>query len=432
MRNKLLADENIPLKYAIREIVALANKLQGHGIDISWENIGDPIQKGEKVASWIVEKIQKRMADNNSFGYCPTAGVLEAREFISNEVNARSGAKITPDDIIFFNGLGDAISKIYRVLDPSARIIGPSPAYSPHATAEAGHTGAKHLTYRCAPDNKWLPDVDDLKSKIKSNSGITGILLINPGNPTGAVLPLEMYKEIIEIARQNKMFVISDEIYSKIVYNGRESIYLSEMLGDVPGIAMRGISKEWPWPGSRCGWVEFMNRDKDPEFDTYASRLLALKMVEVCATTLPQLCIADVMSDERYQGHVEQRAAMFEKRAAAATEALSGIDGVKAICPDGAFYYTLAFEDGLLNDKQVLKIENPEIRKIIENISAGAVADQRFVYYLLGTTGICTVPLSGFSCDTNGIRFILLEEDDARRDWIFTTIAKSIKEYINS
>ncbi|MHC4871021.1 MAG: pyridoxal phosphate-dependent aminotransferase [Planctomycetota bacterium] len=432
MRNKLLKSQNVPLKYAIRDIVTLANSVQEKGVEISWENIGDPIQKGEIVESWIKDIITVKASENISYGYCPTAGVLEAREFIAAEVNSRNGAQISVDDIIFFNGLGDGIAKIYRMLDPAARVIGPSPAYSPHSTAEGSHSDSAHITYRCDPENKWLPDIDDLKRKIGTDSGITGILLINPGNPTGAVLPEDMLKDIVEIARQNKMFIICDEIYSKIVYNGHQPQYLSELIGDVPGIAMRGISKEVPWPGSRCGWIEIYNRDKDPEFDEYAQKILALKMVEVCSTTLPQMCIPEIIGDSRYPELLKRRAAMFEARANEATDFLAGIEGVRANCPDGAFYYTVAFADGLLTDRQTLQIDSSDIRALVENSCSNIAFDQRFVHYLLGASGICVVPLSGFSCETNGFRFILLECDDKKRSWIFKTIADSIKEYISS
>ncbi len=430
MRKNLLKKQSGTFRYIIREIVSLAQKVESQGKEIFWENIGDPIQKGEQVESWVKDIIINKTKDNLAYGYCPTAGVMDARRFIVDEVNSRDGAKITTDDIIFFNGLGDGIAKIYKSLDPDTRVIGPSPAYSPHSTAESDHASSPHLTYRCDPNNKWLPDVEDLKNKIKENENITGILLINPGNPTGAVLSRDMFEEIVEIARINKMFIVCDEIYSKIVFNGHKPQFLSEVIGEVPGIAMRGISKEIPWPGSRCGWIEILNRDKDEEFDEYARKILALKMVEVCSTTLPQMCIPEILGDSRYPELLKRRARKFEARAKEATDLLSGIDGVNAICPDGAFYFTLAFDDGVLNQTQTLNIENEKIKEIVETSCAGIADDQRFVHYLLGATGICTVPLSGFSCNTNGIRFILLEEDDVKRQHVFNTLANSIKEYV--
>src|SRR5690606_16263076 len=181
----------------------------------------------------------------------------------------------TPNDILFFNGLGDAVSKVYGFLRREARILGPSPAYSTHSSAESSHSGYNHLTYDLDPYNGWMPDVDDIRMKVKYNDSIAGILVLTPDNPTGAVYPREILEEIAEIARQHDLFLITDEIYGHIVYNGEGRMHASEWVGDVPAIAMRGISKEYPWPGGRCGWIEVLNRKRDDNFAAYADSLLA-------------------------------------------------------------------------------------------------------------------------------------------------------------
>ena len=93
---------------------------------------------------------------------------------------------------------------------------------------------------------------------------------------------------------------------------------------------------------------------------------------------------------------------------------------------------TVAFEDGILNDKQTLEISNNKVRAYIEASVCNVALDKRFVYYLLGATGICVVPLTGFSCDIFGFRVTLLETDMVRFEWIFKTIAEKIKNYLNS
>lgn len=100
-----------------------------------------------------------------------------------------------------------------------------------------------------------------------------GILIINPDNPTGMIYPLETLKRIVAIAREFKLFLIADEIYINITYNGLKAYSLAEIIEDIPGISMKGISKELPWPGSRCGWMEYYNRDKDKEFDAFCQTL---------------------------------------------------------------------------------------------------------------------------------------------------------------
>ncbi len=421
------------LSYEIREIVLVARQVREMGQEITWENIGDPVQKGEAVPEWIRDIVRGLIDNPVSWAYCDTAGVPETREFLAANVNKRpGGVKITPDDILFFNGLGDAVAKVYGFLRREARILGPSPAYSTHSSAEAAHSGYNHVTYNLDPYNGWQPDVEDIRNKVKYNDSIAGILLLTPDNPTGAVYPRAVLEEIAQIARENKIFLITDEIYAHIVYNGNERCHLSEWIGDVPGLAMRGISKEYPWPGSRCGWLEVLNRDKDENFATYVNSLLAAKRLEVSSTTLPQMSIPLVMGDERYKGHLDRREAMYEQRADEAVKAFEGLDSVIANKPGGAFYFTLMFKPGVLNDKQTLKIDNVRIKEKIEQLVKNVAPDKRFVYYLMGATGIVVVPLSGFQCTHDGFRMTLLETDPAKRQWIFKTLRESIEAYIAS
>lgn len=136
--------------------------------------------------------------------------------------------------------------------------------------------------------NHWYPDIADLRQQIVAHPEISGILIINPDNPTGMVYSQDVIREIVEIAKEYDLFLISDEIYSNLSYGGVEHRKLASVIWNVPGIAMRGISKEFPWPGSRCGWIEFYNRDSDDSFARYAQTIIAAKMLEVCSTTLPQ------------------------------------------------------------------------------------------------------------------------------------------------
>ncbi|HUT62065.1 MAG TPA: pyridoxal phosphate-dependent aminotransferase [Phycisphaerae bacterium] len=420
------------LTYAIREIVEAGHRLADLGVEITWENIGDPVQKGEKIAPWIRQIMHEVIDEDASWGYCDTAGVRASREFLAGEVNKRGGVRVTPDDIVFFNGIGDAVAKVYGFLRREARILGPTPAYSTHSSAEAAHSGYEHLTYELDPYNNWMPDLDDMRMKVKYNDSIAGILLINPDNPTGAVYPRAMLEQIVAIAREHDLFLICDEIYAHIVYNGNQTLHLSEVIGDVCGIVMRGISKEVPWPGARCGWIEVLNRDRDPMFHTYVNSLLASKRLEVCSTTAPQLAIPRIMGDARYGPHLRQRSATFQARSKEAWAALQGIGGVLVNRPSGAFYMTVMFEDGVLNDRQKLPIKDPKVRREVEQMAAGAPLDQRFVYYLMGATGICVVPLTGFCCRRHGFRMTLLECDDGRRKWTLTTLARALGEYVGS
>ncbi|MFH5833079.1 pyridoxal phosphate-dependent aminotransferase [Halalkalibaculum sp. DA384] len=432
MRRSILHDGSGQLTYEIREIVAFANKIKELGVSITWENIGDPIKKGEKLPRWIKDIIIDLVEDDSSYSYSTTQGNPETRRFLADLVNERGGCQITEDEIIFFNGLGDAVGKIFGYLKREARVIGPSPAYSTHSSAEAAHSGYKHLTYKLDPDNNWMPDIEDLRNKVKYNDSIAGMLIINPDNPTGAVYPREVLEEMVAIAREHRLFMICDEIYANIIYNGSDTASLSEVIGDVPGMALRGISKEYPWPGARCGWIEVFNQDKYPAFQTYIKTLINAKMLEVSSTNLPQLSIPRVMGDPRYRDHLEQRKQMFRDRARQAYEIFSTVDGIQVIKPQGAFYMTVVFDEEILDNTQYLQIDDPRIRELVESNVLEVKLDKRFVYYLLGATGICVVPLSGFASNRNGFRLTLLENDPDTRTKTWNTIAENIESYLSS
>ncbi len=432
MRRDILHPGASSLKYEIREIVAAARRIEELGRDITWENIGDPINKGEVPPQWIRDVVSDLVHEPSSWGYCDTQGVPEVRAFLADEVNARGGVQITPDDLLFFNGLGDAIAKVYGFLRREARILGPSPAYSTHSSAEAAHSGYEHLTYELLPESGWLPDLDDIRQKARYNDSIAGILLLSPDNPTGAVYPRELLEEIAAIAREHDLFVIADEIYVNIVYNGDPPLHMSQWIGDVPGIAMRGVSKEYPWPGARCGWLEILNRQHDAVFDRYVDSLLAAKRLEVSSTTLPQMSIPRIMGDDRYPAHLDRRRAMFARRADELMDAFEGCTDVLVNKPGGAFYFTVMFRDGVLNGHQTLPIDDPAVRGEVEGLVDGVAPDKRFVYYLMGATGIIVVPLSGFQSSHFGFRATLLEADDEKRRWIFATLRRSIEQYVAS
>ncbi len=432
MRRDIVHEGSRQLTYEIREIVAVAHQLLDLGVEITWENIGDPIQKGERVPQWIKDIIVRLVSEDRTYGYVATEGIPETRRFLAEEVNKRGGCRVTMDDIIFFNGLGDAVAKIFGFLRHEARVIGPSPAYSTYSSAEAAHSGYEHLTYELDPTKNWMPDLDDLENKIKYNDSIAGMLLINPDNPTGTVYPRQLLEQIVDIARRHKVFIMCDEIYTHIVYNGAETAHLSEVIGDVPGMALRGISKELPWPGARCGWIEVFNQAKHPVFKQYIQSLINAKMLEVCSTSLPQFAIPLIIGDPRYPEHLARRRNMFEARANEAWEILSKVDGTIVVKPQGAFYMTVLFEDGVLSNRQTLPIASPRVDEFIKNSVLGVAVDKRFVYYLLGATGVCVVPLSGFCCDKKGFRVTLLETDDEKRRWTWHTIAEHIKKYISS
>ncbi|HMY69771.1 MAG TPA: aminotransferase class I/II-fold pyridoxal phosphate-dependent enzyme, partial [Leptospiraceae bacterium] len=235
------------------------------------------------------------------------------------------------------------------------------------------------------------------------------------------------------ICEKYNCILICDETYAHVNYSGSGSIHLSECIGDKAcGMALRSISKELPWPGSRCGWIEVFNRKNDPLFDRYIKSLVDAKMLEVCSTTLPQMAIPDIYSSPEFIPHLNARNEKYRQRAHQAVEILSQVKGIKVVEPKGGFFLTVLFETGILNDRMKLKISNSEAEKYISGMLANAANDRRFVLNLLASTGICVVPISSFCCRKDGFRVTLLEEDPEAFEKTFRTIADSISDYLKS
>jgi aspartate/methionine/tyrosine aminotransferase len=422
------------LVYEIRNIVSVADRLKEYGVEVNWENIGDPIQKGEKIPEWMKETLSDILRnDDLSYAYSPTKGIKETREFLAERVNKRGKVQITAEDIIFFNGLGDAIARAYSSIRVDARIIMPEPTYSTHLLAEVLHASFPPNTYRMNPYNNWCPDVGELERKVRSHRAIVGILVINPDNPTGFVYPEEVLRQIVEIARKYDLFLVFDETYQHIVYNGKRTVPLSDIIEDIPGISMKGISKEFPWPGARCGWMEVYNADKDEVFARYVDAILNQKMSEVCSTTLPQIAIPKIFTHPEYKNYLDERVRHYERLSNSAFNILKDVPYIIVNRSNGAFYMTAVFNEAVLDNSQTLPIELPSIKQYIEKlVGENVLSDKRFVYYLLASTGICVIPLTSFLTSMPGFRMTLLEKDEKKFESVVKTVAEKIVQYIDS
>ena len=434
MRTKIAHDGIKNLHYEIREIVDYGHALQKLGVPITWENIGDPVAAGEHVAPWIKEIVRNLQNDDSTWAYCPSRGVSKTREFLARVASERpGGVKVGPDDILFFNGIADAVDKIYDLIQKDNRVLMPSPSYPTHTSNEGKRGDYPHLQFQLYPRNNWQPDLEEIENKIKYNPQVVAIAIVNPDNPTGAVYPRQTLEAIVAIARKHGIFIICDEIYAHLCYNGAETLHISQVLGDVPALSLRGISKDFPWPGSRCGWIEMLNRDSSAFFREYCDALVKSKMMEVCSTTLPQMAIPAVYGDPRYAALKAERSAMFERRSNQVFEYFRDhVPGTIVRPVQGAFYFCVAFEDGVLNDRQTLPIADPAVKAFVEKSVEGVALDKRFVHYMMASEGVCVTPLTGFHTDILGFRLTTLNPDDAKRARTLERIGDSIRRYLKS
>ena len=423
MRKNILLPWHKNLRYIIREIVQLAKEVEKIK-PIYWENIWDPVEKGEPIPDWMKQIIKNACEKDEVYWYSPTRGHSKAINYLISQ-----NPKLKPEDIIFFNWIWDAISKIYKALSFDSRIIGPNPAYPTHSSSEAAHANSFHLTYKLDPENNWYPDLEELENKVKYNPNIVGILVINPDNPTWAVFPKEVLKQFVKIAKKYNLFLIFDEIYEKLVFNPEDKTNLSDIIEDVPWISMKWISKDLPWPGGRCGRIEVYNQDKDPNFKQFVNTLLASKMVEVCSTTLPQYVLPDIYQSEKFKKYLNKRIEKYKKRAQQAQKILWQNPYLKIIPPKGAFYLTVLLN---LPDQTQIKITDSKTKELISPyLEQASRIDEKFCYGLLWETGVCVVPLSGFNTEYNWFRMTLLEENDEKFEKILNLIDEYTKNLVD-
>ncbi len=201
----------------------------------------------------------------------------------------------------------------------------------------------------------------------------------------------------------------------------------------MPGISMKGISKELPWPGARCGWMEYYNRGRDEDFNRFCHALDNAKMIEVCSTKLPQLTIPKILGDPRFKTYREETNRNIGKRSKIIADILRTVPQLTFNETFGAFYNTIIFRKDTLKPHQHLAIANPEVKKLVEGwVNQDIPQDKRFVYYLLGAKGICVVPISSFCSELQGFRVTLLEENEDTLINTFTSLRDAIVEYLNS
>jgi alanine-synthesizing transaminase len=440
MRRSIFNPNVSLMKYGIREIVDVAQRLKeiDPKFEFIGENIGDPIPKGWPVPSFlkkiIVDEVQRE--GDAVFGYSHSRGLPQTRKWVVGYAKRFSpSSSLDYEYVLFTNGLGASISALYHMLPRGSRVIQPTPTYPAHASMEAFAAGADPILYNLDPNRGWEPDLDHLESQIKAHPEVTGMLVINPNNPTGAVYSRETVEQLVRIAERYHLMIISDEVYFRMVYNGCTFTQITELGHNrVPLIVMRGLSKDVPWPGSRCGWLEFHNTELDEDYKNYCDSVRKRVMLEVCATTLPQMVLAKFYDHPEFPEWNRKYNVELERNGNAIAQILGNTEGLKVNRTNGAFYMMPLFEDGVLNDAQRLPISNPEARAYIEREVArpGMPADKRFAYYLLAATGICVVPATGFYSPFFGFRLTTLDRNEERRKRTYARLSESVVTYIAS
>ncbi|MGI6086539.1 MAG: pyridoxal phosphate-dependent aminotransferase [Kiritimatiellia bacterium] len=428
------------MRYGIREIVELSGDLErlNPGMKFFWENIGDPVAKGwpvpEFVRDILCDLINRKT--EAAFSYTHSRGNLETRNWVAAQSRQMvPSGKLDAEHVVFTNGLGAGIGIFYRMLEQGARIIQPNPGYPAHISSERFPSGSASVGYRLDPQRGWQPDLDHLESQIKRHPEAVGILLINPNNPTGAVYGVDVLQAVVQMAERHGLLLISDEVYFRMIFPPLRYVHITELAnGRVPLVVMRGLSKDVPWPGARCGWLEFHNTNLSRSFAAFFDSFKQAMMLEVCATTLPQMALPRIYNHPDYAAWLTEYIAGLQEAGNHIYNILSACPGVLVNPIHGAFYMMPLFKEGVLNSRQTLPISNTAVRQHIERLTSdpNLPLDKRFAFYLLAATGICVVPASDFESPWPGFRITTLDRESSHRVEVYRTLSQAIGQYLAS
>ena len=239
------------VRYAIRDLAVVADEVAREGHKILYLNIGDPCKFDFPTPPHMIEAVHKAMLDgHNSYG--ESLGIKPAVDAIRHEAEANGFKDI--QSIFVGYGSGEVIdSCLTALVNPGDNVLTPSPEY-PLYGAVLAKLGAVPNAYDLDEANGWEPDVADIERRI--NPQTRAILLINPSNPTGAVMSRQTLEKVLEIAREHNLLILADEIYDKLIYEpGAKHISIATLAQDVPIITFNGLSKAYLVPGWRIGWA---------------------------------------------------------------------------------------------------------------------------------------------------------------------------------
>lgn len=323
--------ENV--KYAIRgKLMEEANKLERNGNNILKLNIGNPAVFNFSAPNNILENMKNNI--KNSQGYSDSKGLKIAREAIVEYYKRKNVNNLELDDIFIGNGVSELILiSMQALLNPNDEILVPMPDY-PLWTASINLCGGKAVHYICDENNEWYPNINDIRRKITKNT--KGIIIINPNNPTGALYPKEILKQIIDIAKENELIIFADEIYDRLVFDELEHISIASLSKDIPIITFSGLSKSHMVAGFRIGWM-CITGNKDSIQD-YIVGLNLLSSMRLCANVPGQTIIAEAIKDnDSIKSLLKKDGRLYNQRECI-YNGLKDISGITVVKPKAAFY----------------------------------------------------------------------------------------------
>lgn len=321
---------SMDVSYAIRDILLPARELEKQGHEIVKLHIGDP-NKWDFETPKHVRDALCRAVEVNDNGYAESEGYVELRRAILDKEKQKNGISVDIDDCIITNGVTEAIQTITAaVIDAGDEVLLPGPGY-PTYSEFTKFFGGKPISYRANEDDDWQPDIDDIRKKITPKTKF--ITVINPNNPTGSLYSDKVLKEIIDLAGEHDLFIISDEIYDLMTFDG-EHHSMASFSKDVPVVLFNGFSKVDLLPGWRLGYVVF--NDPLGRLDEIKEGMMRQLRLRISANNPCQMAVIEALKGPK--DHLEAMNNKLRARRDYAVKRVNSIPGLSTASPKGAFY----------------------------------------------------------------------------------------------
>ncbi|MBI0420211.1 MAG: pyridoxal phosphate-dependent aminotransferase, partial [Nitrosospira sp.] len=386
MKSILKSSKLANVCYDIRgPILDRAKQMEDDGQHIIKLNIGNPASFGFDAPEEILQDMIHNLSDAS--GYCDSKGLFAARKAIMHYSQEKHICDVQMEDIYIGNGVSELIvMAMQALLNGGDEVLVPAPDY-PLWTAAVVLAGGTACHYICDEQSGWLPDLDDIRSKVTSNT--RAIVIINPNNPTGALYPDELLREIIEIARQNNLIIYADEVYDKVLYDGATHTSIASLADDVLFVTLNGLSKNYRAAGFRSGWAIVSGRKNHAR--DYIAGLTMLASMRLCANVPAQFGIQTALGGYQSINDLVLPAGRLMRQRDLAWQLLTDIPGVTCFKPQSAMYLFPRL------DPKMYPIED----------------DQQFVLDLLVQERVLLVQGSGFNWPyPDHVRVVFLPNSD--------------------
>lgn len=376
--------------YDIRgPVLERAKQMEEEGHKIIKLNIGNLAAFGFDAP----EEIQQDMILNlpNAAGYTDSKGIFSARKAVMHYTQQKHIKGVTIEDIYIGNGASELIvMAMNALLNNGDEVLVPAPDY-PLWTAAVSLSGGTPRHYLCDEGAGWLPDLDDIRAKITSNT--RAIVVINPNNPTGALYPDDLLKEIIEIARTHNLIIYADEVYDRVLYEGATHTSIAALAEDVLTVTFNSLSKNYRACGYRAGWM-VVSGDKKAAQD-YIVGLDILSSMRLCANAPGQWGIQTALGGYQSIDDLVAPGGRMRRQRDIAYELITAIPGVTCVKPQASLYMFPRLD--------------PKIYPITD--------DQEFISQLLVAEKVLLVQGSGFNWPhPDHFRLVFLPHEDDLRE----------------